>query len=70
MAVRRYVTQAGDRWDLLAHRFYGDAYAFGALVEANPEVTPSPVLSGGLSLVVPELPRAPETVMGAPPWKR
>lgn len=63
-----YVTAEGDRWDLIAWRMYGDAYAFEEIVKANPHVPVRPVLPSGLRLLVPLRPRP--TVGGLPPWKR
>ena len=31
-----YITGDGDRWDLLAWRYYGDATQFGPIIMANP----------------------------------
>lgn len=38
MAFTEYVTRAGDRMDLIAYRFYGDALAYEPIIEANREV--------------------------------
>lgn len=56
MEYLHHVTVDGDRWDLLAYRYYGDALAYEAIVRANPNV--SPLLSslpGGLTLRIPIL---------------
>jgi phage tail protein X len=69
-----YRTREGDRWDLLAATFYGDAGAFERIVSANPAVPLDPVLPGGLLLRVPLLEErdAERTLAAAqlPPWKR
>lgn len=38
MALTEYVTRQGDRMDLIAYRFYGDALLYGPILEANREV--------------------------------
>ncbi|WP_299924182.1 tail protein X [uncultured Pelagimonas sp.] len=66
----------GDRWDLLAYRYYGDAAKQSVLLDANrvlfldPPVVPPLLLPAGLTLIVPVL--DPEVVdeAGLPPWKR
>jgi len=66
-----HVTQEGERWDGIAHRYYGNACLFTSIIEANPEVAIVPTLPGGLRLLVPVL-DLEETVPvpGLPPWKR
>lgn len=63
-----YVTQDGDRWDLIAYRMYGDALAFEPIVVANPHVPIRPTLPGGLRLLVPV--RDDAELADVPPWKR
>jgi len=65
-----YVTREQDRWDLIAHRLYGDATAFRPLLEANPDHAPLPELPAGLRLLVPLPVEEPASVAGLPPWKR
>lgn len=63
----------GERWDQLAARYYGDAFAYERLITANRHLPIVPVLSAGWVVRVPlvddsELPvLAPELL---PPWKR
>lgn len=65
-----YVTKDGDRWDLIAHRMYGDAFAYEPIIAANPDIPITPVLAGGLRILVPL--REPSKIEDAelPPWKR
>lgn len=70
-------TKDGDRWDLLAYRYYGDAGKQSILIEANralfidPLRVPPLILSSGLTLIVPVI-EAEEQATDAdlPPWKR
>jgi phage tail protein X len=64
-----HITQEGDRWDLLAYRYYGDALRFEPIVAANPAVAITPVLSGGLTLYIPVLEVQPE-YSPVPPWRQ
>jgi phage tail protein X len=57
-------TKDGDRWDLLALRYYGDGSAYGLLLEANPEAPFAPRLPAGLSLRIPIL---DEAALNPPP---
>lgn len=65
-----YITSDGDRWDLLAHRFYGNAYMYELIIRGNPGVELLPVLAGGVRLNIPEAGTAARA-RGAklPPWK-
>lgn len=66
-----HVTSDGERWDQIAHRYYGDARRYEPIVTANPQVPIVPVLPGGLVLRIPLLEEG-DTVAAAdlPPWKR
>lgn len=35
MAYTEYITKENDRFDLIAHRFYGNALDYGPIIEAN-----------------------------------
>lgn len=67
-----YTTIDGDRWDTIAYRMYGDPWAFGPIIAANPSVPIRPVLSGGIVLYVPvrRAPPSHDTTTQLPPWKR
>ena len=65
-----YTALEGDRWDLIAYRMYGDAYAYEPIIAANPTVPIRPRIAAGTRLLIPL--REPELVDEAdvPPWKR
>lgn len=66
-----YTTQQGDRWDLIAWRFYGDAYAFEAIIIANPTVPIVATLPAGILLAIPLRTQQPvQQAQLLPPWKR
>lgn len=71
MEYIEHITLDGDRWDRIAHLYYGDASRISPLAEANEHLRLLPVLPGGLPLRVPILEDdanlLPEEL---PPWKR
>jgi hypothetical protein len=70
-----HVTVAGDRWDLLAYRCYGDQYKQTVLLAANRDLVlaelavPPLVLPQGITLKVPVIEEDAGTDL-LPPWKR
>jgi len=68
--VIAHVTATGERWDLLAWTYYGDASLFAPIVMANPGVAIEPVLEAGLVIVIPILQQAATVAADLPPWKR
>ncbi len=72
MASRQYivhVTRAGERWDLLAWRFYGDATQYSAIIMANPGVPIVPEFDAGVAVRIPLLAQGAALGAGLPPWK-
>lgn len=65
-----HVTVQGDRWDLLAWRYYRDPLAYERIIDANPGVPIAPVLPGALRLVIPVLTTTDILTTDLPPWKR
>jgi phage tail protein X len=51
-------TKAGDRWDQLALRYYGEPLLLGPLLRANPAHAAKTVLDGNLTIRVPIVTRA------------
>lgn len=69
--VIEHITRDGDRWDLLAWEYYGDATAYETIIAANPSVAISPILPSGIIILVPVLEEAEtDTTEGLPPWKQ
>lgn len=64
-----HVTRAGERWDLLAWRFYGDATRFNPIIMANPMVAIEPVFEAGIVIQVPVLSASNSQSTDLPPWK-
>ena len=70
-AVIRHTTRSGERWDLLAHRYYGNALLVDGLMAANPHLPPAEEFSDGLTVFVPVLEAKPQNTQAQlPPWLR
>jgi len=65
-----HVTSAGERWDLIAWKYYGDPTLFGPIVMANPKVVIEPVFEAGLVIAIPILQQATVVTLDLPPWKQ
>lgn len=69
-------TKDGDRWDLLAYHYYGDASKQWVLLDANrslfidPITVPPLILKSGITLIVPVLDAETVDENTLPPWKR
>ncbi|HEX2881441.1 MAG TPA: tail protein X [Polyangiaceae bacterium] len=67
-----YKTVAGDRWDTIAHKVYGNAALYEPIITAPPNrrIPIRPVLRAGTTVYVPvrEAPVAASAEL--PPWKR
>lgn len=64
-----YITREGDRWDLIAYEFYGDAMLYEPIVVANPDVPIVPILPSGIKLRIPVI-DVKDTIKELPPWKK
>lgn len=66
-----HVTRAGDRWDLLAYQYYGDARGYERIIVANPDVAIDATLPTGITLLIPIIDGeiAPD-IEALPPWLR
>lgn len=71
-----HITREGDRWDLLAWRYYGDPNKQTVLLAANRTlfldglVTPPLVLPHGVRLRIPVIAAESANEALLPPWKR
>lgn len=71
MNYLQHVTKAGERWDQLAKRYYGDPMDYERIIAANPDIAIDTTLPGGVVLVIPVV--EVEDVIASeelPPWKR
>jgi phage tail protein X len=67
-----HITQASERWDTLAWRYYGDASLFGPIIQTNPQIPIEAVFEAGLNIGIPLLTvnEALQDPSDLPPWKR
>lgn len=65
-----HITKAGERWDLLAWRYYGDPTDYCPIIMANPNVPIEPVFDAGISIAVPILQKSAVATANLPPWKQ
>ncbi len=64
-----HVTTAGERWDLLSWRYYGDPTDYSPIIMANPNVPIEPVFDAGISIAVPLQQKSAVVTANLPPWK-
>lgn len=58
MAYSKYIehkAQAGERWDDLAYRYYGNCFQVNEIIDANPQIGISPFLPEGETIIIPIL---------------
>lgn len=70
MSDMTYVTSDGDRWDLIAWRFYRDVSQMTALIAVNTHVPITETLDAGITLRIPVIETAEASLEDLPPWKR
>ena len=63
-----YTTRAGDAWDLIAHRVYGDVKYTGWLMAHNFPLLDAFVFDAGTVLNTPPLPAEP-AASSLPAWR-
>lgn len=68
MTSSTYTTRAGDTWDIIAYRVYGDEFRMSDLQAANPDLLGTVVFSAGVVLSVPTIEAPAATTL--PPWKQ
>lgn len=54
--IIEYMTQDGDRWDLIAYKFYGDSRFYEPIIKANP-IIPIGIfrIPAGIMLKIPKI---------------
>ena len=64
-----HITAVGERWDLIAWNYYGDATLYSAIIMANGGTPVSSVLPPGTQLLIPILQVNMVKTTNLPPWK-
>lgn len=59
-----------DRWDLIAHRYYGTVDEIGRIIDANPQIALSETLTAGTQVFVPIIAKSQVKNNNLPPWFR
>lgn len=66
-----YITNQGDRLDLIAHKAYGDPFAWQPIIAANPTMEIAGSYPAGVRILIPVQEPQPLTeVEAVPPWKK
>lgn len=65
-----YISLEGDRWDVIAYKFYGDIEQMARIIETNPNVALSEVLPTGTKLYIPIIKALPPNNKDLPYWMR
>lgn len=71
MKYYEHITKEGERWDMIAYEYYGDATRYEPIIVANPDVPILPILPSGIRLIIPVI-ETKDTIPAEelPPWKR
>ena len=83
MITTEYITQAGDRWDLIAYKAYGTvdtitldddstSNAMSLIIATNPDIVITDILDAGLVVKVPVVSNSTNLLTNSslPPWKQ
>lgn len=53
MEYIKHITTEGERWDLIAKKYYKDPTQYEIIINANPDVDTIPILPSGIKLQIP-----------------
>lgn len=70
MTTIPYTTKPGDRWDLIAQWAYNNPNAYDIIQDANPNISLTEELDGGITLLIPVVEPIETDTSLLPPWKR
>lgn len=71
MITTQYTTLAGDRWDTIANKAYGDPFNMNGIIQANPLLAIVDVFIGGVVVLIPVLETTVDVdVKLLPIWKQ
>lgn len=66
----QYTTSEGDRWDLIAYKYYGDATMIDKLILANPYLSLAEEFKANLTIYIPIIHAKKTAQEDMPPWLR
>ncbi|EXI62231.1 membrane protein [Mannheimia granulomatis] len=67
-SVIQHNIKEGERWDLLAYRYYSDVGEINRLINANPHIPFCEVLPMGKILFIPVIEVKATSQVDLPPW--
>ncbi|TCJ95965.1 tail protein X [Volucribacter psittacicida] len=66
----KHIVKQGERWDLLSYQYYGNAFDYNRIIDANPHISFCEVLPTGAVIYIPVLNVKPTHNANMPPWLR
>jgi phage tail protein X len=71
MTLTEYITNDGDRLDLIANKAYGDPFNWAPILDNNPALPVQAIYEAGIRIIVPvEIDQTVTETDFLPPWKR
>ena len=65
----KYITQAGDTWDIISKKIYGSELYADCLMNCNTEQIDIFMFDYGVSLIIPDLPEEQTATATLPSWR-
>lgn len=65
-----YLTEQGDKWDLIAWKQMGDTRYIKQLMAANPQYLEYYVFPAGIELIIPDIDLEQAALSSLPPWRQ
>lgn len=66
----KHIVKQGERWDNLSYRYYGNAFEYNRIINANPHIDFCEVLPTGAVIFIPVLNVKLTNNDDMPPWLR
>lgn len=66
----KHIVRQGERWDNLSYQYYGNAFEYSRIMDANPHISFCEVLPTGVTVYIPVLNVKPTNNENMPPWLR
>lgn len=65
-----HIAKQGERWDSIAYRYYANPFAYGVLLQANPQLPITATLPAGAVVAVPIVSPSDDKAVAQelPPW--
>lgn len=66
----KHIICEGERWDTLSFKYYGNAFEYSRIMNANPHIGFCEVLPVGAVVFIPVIHQKPTNNTKMPPWLR